>query len=750
MSVLANLDEEECFLWAILSDPSGLDQAEFLWTDNEQPDGCFRAWPFQWPWWRDRNQRQIDQAGRSVGKSLSIKVRSFAFPFINPGQEMVITAPEGNHLDAITDVIETAFISCRLGREMLVHGRTGIKHRPFHMNFWNGARIMGRIPQRDGKGVKGCVTYVTPILTRLGYKEAKDVVVGDEVMSHTGQWKKVTHVFFDENDCYEVHGAGSFPLTVSCDHRFYGAVNNATPKQKRDFDPLSFDDVECLLEDNFYWATPTVFPYVEPEYPDFTTHPNNNVYNIKSEDFWWLCGLYVADGFLRKNDNSGLDCSTNWVSHPQNKGRKKLIRALENLKLTYRITKREHSTADTIETSSKPFAIWLNKQFGRSAITKTLPVFMLSLPEEFRHSFLDGYLSGDGHWNDKKNRWECSSASKELMLMMQLLAQSLGYQVNCTSVLPKVSQIMGVDLKEEPQISWRLHISTDGHAHQIGDYLINKVKKVIPVGVQPIVDIRVEDDHSYLSGSIMSHNIHPVWLELDEAQDYPDKGWTEIIETLKMGTEGSMWRAHGVTRGVRDFFYQYTQPESGWKVHRITSMHRPYPYWSDEERQSKITMYGSRDHPDYRRNVLGLHGDATNPLFVLHRLMACFSEDTKVATPSGDKLIKDLHVGDVIYNAIDEAEVLSINITERDELYEVIVDGESTFCTAEHPFFTERGWVHADQLDPGDRVFSRDEILRMVQGWASGEKEQEVLLEKLYADLAWTNLSWLINNEENL
>jgi hypothetical protein len=32
-------------------------------------------------------------------------------------------------------------------------------------------------------------------------------------------------------------------------------------------------------------------------------------------------------------------------------------------------------------------------------------------------------------------------------------------------------------------------------------------------------------------------------------------------------------------------------------------------------------MYKSREAPDYRRNVRGEHGDATNPLFVLHRLM---------------------------------------------------------------------------------------------------------------------------------
>lgn len=297
MSVVERLTEEECYLWAILSDPSGLDQAEFLWVDaeHEEPSGevdengelilnsegeplkrhtyCFRAWPYQWAWWRCEDTKQIDACGRSVGKSLSIKVRGFAFAFLKPGQEMLLTAPEGNHLDAITDLIETQILNTRLSREMLVSSRSRIKHRPFHVNFANGARLMGRIPQRDGRGVKGQ---------------------------------------------------------------------------------------------------------------------------------------------------------------------------------------------------------------------------------------------------------------------------------------------------------------------------------------------------------------HPVWLELDEAQDYPDKGWIEITETLKRGSNG-IWRSHGVTRGLRDYFYKYTQPESEWTVHRFTGMHRPT--WTEEERQSAIKQYGSRENPDYRRNILGLHGDAQNPLFVLHRLAKCVDYD---------------------------------------------------------------------------------------------------------------------------
>lgn len=157
MTVYAAPTEEECYLWSILSDGSGLDQAEFCYIDetNRDTEGLFRAWPFQHPWWRCEDQLQIDQAARSVGKSLSIKLRTLAFPLNHPQEEMVLTAPQGVHLDAVTDNVETMFLNNRLARELLAPGRTRIKHRPFLVNFRNGARIIGRIPQYNGTGIKG-------------------------------------------------------------------------------------------------------------------------------------------------------------------------------------------------------------------------------------------------------------------------------------------------------------------------------------------------------------------------------------------------------------------------------------------------------------------------------------------------------------------------------------------------------------------------------------------------------------------
>jgi hypothetical protein len=159
VSALQALDEEECYLAALMDDPSGIDLAEFCWVDDTpgKEDPCYRVWDFQWAWYRNENTFQIDQAGRSLGKSQGIQMRAFAFPFNYPGQEMLITAPELNHLGPVVDKVEARFLTIRLGREMLPRQRGGgIKHQPqFQATFINGCVIMGRLPQRDGKGVKG-------------------------------------------------------------------------------------------------------------------------------------------------------------------------------------------------------------------------------------------------------------------------------------------------------------------------------------------------------------------------------------------------------------------------------------------------------------------------------------------------------------------------------------------------------------------------------------------------------------------
>jgi hypothetical protein len=157
MSAVVLPDEEELYLLAILEAPDGLDLAEFSWFDPESDDGCYRAWDFQWNWYTNNEMQQVDQGGRALGKTVGIKMRAGAFPFAYEGQSMLLTAPELNHLRPLTDMIERSLLSTRLLREMLPDGKgKGIARQPhWQVRFLNGTSLVSRLPNKDGKGVKG-------------------------------------------------------------------------------------------------------------------------------------------------------------------------------------------------------------------------------------------------------------------------------------------------------------------------------------------------------------------------------------------------------------------------------------------------------------------------------------------------------------------------------------------------------------------------------------------------------------------
>lgn len=613
------LTEEECYLWAIISDPSGLDTGEFLITDEENSkvkpeegrDGsyCFRAWPFQWPWWRDNSKQTIEQGARSIGKSMSIRFRCLAFPIVHPGGEMVLTAPEGVHLDAITDVVETMFLNNRFTRELLVGGRQGFRHRPFHANFKNGARIMGRIPQRDGRGVKGCFEAGTLVLTRRGAIPIEQVEVGDVVFTHKGNWKPVTHtwIFHEQN-----------PVRVKATRLAEGIVcSGIEPFWARYGNPLNMVRNEpewCLAKDigsrhdrrrRWNLLSPAAFP--EEDQPEFPFR-----YNDDLETLYWIFGVYQAEGSTsEKAGQVTLSIHESEVDQVR-----EAVEALGH-NAGVSLPKGQNGKGRDIYFSSQPFIKFLREHFGRGK-SKRIPSWMYGAPEKLRMRFLEGALYGDGY-EVHPGAYEYVTVIRSLAYEMKMLGQTLGYTAavhrNNTATSYSDRGWYRVALTYQPDSS-----------SFIEDTIMAGVQSVTSLEPMTVYDLTVDEDHSFTANSVFARNTHPVWLELDEGQDYPEAGWKEIIETVKEFDSDSQWRVHGVTRGVRDSFYKYTTEEhSDWNVHHLPAMYRPT--FTDEERQKKIKLYGSVDSPDFRRNVYGLHGDAMSPLFVLHRLMKCRDDD---------------------------------------------------------------------------------------------------------------------------
>lgn len=150
-------DEDDLTLIALLQDP--IYMAELLWEDhnNREYGNCYKVRDYQYPLFRANDHYAVYACGRSVGKTESIKARSQSHIFKRINQNLLVTAPELIHLLPLTDAIEDNIRACRLTRELLDtrNQQTGFQHRPFQANFIDSTKIVGRIPQLTGKGVKG-------------------------------------------------------------------------------------------------------------------------------------------------------------------------------------------------------------------------------------------------------------------------------------------------------------------------------------------------------------------------------------------------------------------------------------------------------------------------------------------------------------------------------------------------------------------------------------------------------------------
>lgn len=152
-----DFDEQDLLLYALLTDP--LYCAELLWTEPRNLDygGLYRVHDYQYPLWRTFDPYSGFACARSVGKTESIKGHAFSHAFKRIGENMLVTAPELIHLQPLTNAIESRIRDVRLTRDFLDTrgGKTGLTHKPFGVDYIDNTKLVGRIPQKTGTGVKG-------------------------------------------------------------------------------------------------------------------------------------------------------------------------------------------------------------------------------------------------------------------------------------------------------------------------------------------------------------------------------------------------------------------------------------------------------------------------------------------------------------------------------------------------------------------------------------------------------------------
>lgn len=122
----------------------------------------------------------------------------------------------------------------------------------------------------------------------------------------------------------------------------------------------------------------------------------------------------------------------------------------------------------------------------------------------------------------------------------------------------------------------------------------------------------------------------------------------------------------------------------------------------------------------------------------------CFAPDTKikVLNESGvlqEKDIKDCKVGEKVLNCTGFDTITDVRRKKVDYAIKIQYNGKDVICSPRHPFFTQRGWVAAKELQPTDLICSTDKAMRVLRGEFSPKMEngceEAVLRDILFSEM---------------
>ena len=112
----------------------------------------------------------------------------------------------------------------------------------------------------------------------------------------------------------------------------------------------------------------------------------------------------------------------------------------------------------------------------------------------------------------------------------------------------------------------------------------------------------------------------------------------------------------------------------------------------------------------------------------------CFTADTPVLTPMGDKPIEQFKKGDEILSRPEDSPYAPARKSYVEEVFELSGDtlvlrvgGQSITTTEKHPFYVVgKGWVRAVELEPGDPLLGHDGKTTAVESAVSTGRQEKV------------------------
>ena len=317
--------------------------------------------------------------------------------------------------------------------------------------------------------ILACLPEGEKVITRRGEVKVEDVTYEDELLTKDGKWTKIKKRFVRDVKDEEIitislsHSQNKVAFTHN--HPIYASINskykikyvgrdenhqrirrgiwehdfefhNANELKKGDWVicPKRYQTTISENELNSYWE----------EFDEFVpnkVYKNKKIYissPLNEEDFWWYCGMWLAEGSASPN---GL---SHRISTTHSELEVSYVEKIKNIIFKYlhrsaTFTYRKKSHAIDVTYSSAQMMNFLIKTFGKGAHNKHISEWVKKIPNIYKLALLKGYFEGDG--SGYYNKISAISASKQLILDIQDILYSLDI-VSCISNKPAIDKVI--------------------------------------------------------------------------------------------------------------------------------------------------------------------------------------------------------------------------------------------------------------------------------------------------------------------
>lgn len=387
-----------------------------------------------------------------------------------------------------------------------------------------------------------CVIGDTWINTKIGGgKLAREVEIGDEVLTHKGRYRKVTDIILTKNrsNIYELKVANRMtPIFLTENHLVltnlgwirtdelnpnihFVAINGDVDSIERDYtiDMKSF----CVKYKPYIVDGKICKKIAESTKINSTKNGDYVEYIAKPYEFVdidnelaWAFGFWFAEGSVSVDKNripNGIRITFNdkderVVGESWFEIIKKKFNIDGNIYRSEVVRNGKTNSWLTCNVNSHIIGN-LFKSFGDNCKTKLIPEWIINLPKEKLQYFLDGILIGDGS-RKRNNLVSITVANPKMLLQIYQIGLKLGHEMSLQmqTKAGKLSTTKYVYNCSFRKYKMGINKNLPNCGIKFNDGLIYVPIKTLQLTskVEDVFDFTVEEDHSFSAAGVILHN----------------------------------------------------------------------------------------------------------------------------------------------------------------------------------------------------------------------------------------------------